>query len=228
MDLGIQGKTALIMGASQGLGMAIAERLAAEGANLVLSSRRLDALKEVATEITSKHDVKVTCDPVDLTDAETLAAFCDRIRNEHQPDMLLNNAGGPPPSPAIGVDQDVWKSSAQGLLFSLIQVTEAAVETMRSKNWGRIVTIGSSGVVQPIPNLAVSNTIRGAMAGFCKTLSAEVAKDGITVNMILPGKSDTKRVPTTMRRRGMCDGERPRSFCMCACTHTQFLPESHT
>jgi 3-oxoacyl-[acyl-carrier protein] reductase len=108
--------------------------------------------------------------------------------------MLLNNAGGPPPSPAIGVAQDVWKTSAQGLLFSLIQVTEAAVEGMRVKKWGRILAIGSSGVIQPIANLAVSNTIRGAMAGFCKTLAAEVAGDGITVNMILPGKIDTMRV----------------------------------
>ena len=194
MDLGIQGKTALIMGGSQGLGMAIAQKLAAEGANLVLSSRRLDALKEVAAEITAKHDVDVVCDPVDLTDPEALAAFCNRIRTDYTPDMLLNNAGGPPPSSALGVDQKVWKTSAQGLLFGLIQVTETAVESMRAKKWGRIVTIGSSGVVQPIPNLAVSNTIRGAMAGFCKTLSAEVAGDGITVNMILPGKIDTKRV----------------------------------
>ena len=194
MDLGIKGKTALVMGSSQGLGLAIAERLAAEGANLVLSARRIEALEEAAAEIGGKYGVTVTCDAVDLTDTDALAAFCNRIRNDYVPDMLLNNAGGPPPSPAIGVDQDVWKNSAQGLLFSQIQVTEAAVEGMRAKKWGRILTIGSSGVIQPIPNLAVSNTIRGAMAGFCKTLSAEVAGDGITVNMILPGKIDTKRV----------------------------------
>ena len=95
---------------------------------------------------------------------------------------------------SLGVEPEVWARSAQGLLFSLIQVTEAAVEGMRARKWGRILAIGSSGVVQPIPNLAISNTIRAAMAGFCKTLSAEVAGDGITVNMILPGKIDTMRV----------------------------------
>lgn len=194
MDLGIEGKTALIMGGSQGLGLAIAERLAAEGANLILSSRRADILEDVASEITANHGVSVQVDAVNLTDTNAVSAFCERVRKDYRPDMLLNNAGGPPPSPAIGVPQDVWAKSAQSLLFSLIQITEAAVESMRAQKWGRVLAIGSSGVVQPIPNLAVSNTIRGAMAGFCKTLSAEVAGDGITVNMILPGKIDTKRV----------------------------------
>jgi 3-oxoacyl-[acyl-carrier protein] reductase len=194
MDLGIKGKTALILGASHGLGRAIAEQLAAEGANLVISSRRLEALEAVAKELSGKYGVTVRCDAVDLTDTEALNGFCDRIRTEYKPDMLLNNAGGPPPSPSTGVAPAVWQTSAQGLLFSLIQVTEAALESMRERKWGRILAIGSSGVIQPIPNLAVSNTIRGAMAGFCKTLAAEVAGDGITVNMILPGKIDTARV----------------------------------
>ena len=194
MDLGIKGKTALIMGGSQGLGLAIAERLAAEGANLVLSSRRPEVLQEIAAKIEADHGVSVITDAVDLTDTAAVTAFCGRIRTDHKPDILLNNAGGPPPSPAIGVAPDVWAASAQSLLFSLIQVTEAAVEGMRARKWGRVLAIGSSGVIQPIPNLAVSNTIRGAMAGFCKTLSAEVAGEGVTVNMILPGKIDTKRV----------------------------------
>lgn len=194
MDLGISGKTALIMGGSQGLGLAIAERLAVEGANLILVSRRQDALDEVAARLRAETGVTVQTDAVDLTDTDAVAAFCDRVRTDYQPDILLNNAGGPPPSPALGVAPEAWVTSAQGLLFSLIQVTEAAVESMRARSWGRILTIASSGVVQPIPNLAISNTIRGAMVGFCKTLSAEVAKDGVTVNVILPGKIDTKRV----------------------------------
>lgn len=194
MDMGLKGKTALILGASQGLGNAIAEKLAAEGANLILASRRLETLEAIAKDMSAKYGVDVQCAAIDLSDSTQLDAFCERIRDEFKPDILLNNAGGPPPSPSTGVAQDVWKSAAQGLLFSLIQVTEAAVDVMRAKKWGRIVAIGSSGVVQPIPNLAVSNTIRGAMAGFCKTLSAEVAGDGITVNMVLPGKIDTARV----------------------------------
>ncbi len=194
MDLGIKGKTAFVLGASQGLGRAIAERLAAEGANLVLSARREDVLQELGAELTAKYGVSVQVAPSDLTDPDAVSALCVRIRDEFKPDILLNNAGGPPPSPSTGVAQELWKSSAQSLLFSIIQITEAALENMRVNKWGRILTIGSSGVLQPIPNLAVSNTIRGAMAGFSKTLAAEVAGDGITVNTILPGKIDTARV----------------------------------
>lgn len=194
MDLGLNGKCALVVGASQGLGRAIAERLAQEGANLVLASRSLDKLEELAKDLSGKHGIEAVAVAVDMSDAESVTGFCDRIRNEFKPDILLNNAGGPPPSPSTGIEQDVWKNAAQGLMFSVIQVTEAAVECMRAKKWGRVLTIGSSGVIQPIPNLAISNTVRGAIAGFSKTLSAEVAGDGITVNMILPGKIDTSRV----------------------------------
>ena len=207
MDLGLTGKTALILGASQGLGHAIATRLAEEGVDLVLCSRRLEVLEDVAKELSEKYGITVRCDAVDLGDTGAVEALCDRIRSDYKPDILLNNAGGPPPSPSLGVAPDVWKSSAQGLLFSLIQVTEAAVEAMAAKKWGRILTIGSSGVVQPIPNLAVSNTIRGAMAGFCKTLSAEVAGEGITVNIILPGKIDTARVGQLDTARASREGK---------------------
>lgn len=194
MDLGIKGKTALVIGASRGLGRAIAEKLAAEGANLVLASRNKVALQELADTLSKEHGVQVQVAAIDMTDAVSVSAFCDQIRTEFKPDILLNNAGGPPPSLSTGVAQDVWKSATQGLMFSVIQITGAAVEGMRERKWGRILTIGSSGVIQPIPNLAMSNTIRGAMVGFSKTLSAEVAGDGITVNMILPGKIDTLRV----------------------------------
>lgn len=194
MNLGIRGKTALVLGASQGLGRAIAEKLAAEGANVVLAARNAEKLEGLAADLAGQHGVTATPVSLDLSDAEAVTAFCERVRTEIKPDILLNNAGGPPPSPSLGVDADVWQRSAQTLLFSLFQITEAAVETMKARKWGRILAIGSSGVIQPIPNLAVSNTIRGAMAGFCKTLSNEVAGDGITVNMILPGKIDTDRV----------------------------------
>jgi 3-oxoacyl-[acyl-carrier protein] reductase len=194
MDLGIRGKTALILGASQGLGRAIAEKLAAEGANLLLTARSADKLEALAAQLANDHGINATPLALDLSDASAVEVFCQRIREELKPDILLNNAGGPPPSPSLGVAGDVWQRSAQTLLFSLFQITEAAVEGMKERNWGRILAIGSSGVIQPIPNLAVSNTIRGAMAGFCKTLSNEVAGNGITVNMILPGKIDTDRV----------------------------------
>lgn len=207
MDLGIKGKTALVMGASQGLGEAIAEKLAAEGANVILVARNAEVLEANAARLRADYGVEAQGVPVDLADAAATSAFAERVKTEFKPDMLVANAGGPPPSLSTGVDQEVWQRSAQLLLFSIIQITEAALIAMRERGWGRVLTIGSSGIVQPIPNLAVSNTIRGAVAGFCKTLSAEVAGDGITVNMILPGKIDTGRVGQLDAARGKREGK---------------------
>ena len=194
MDLGITGKTALVLGASQGIGRAIAETLAQEGADVVLVARDAGTLETIASDMARKHGVTATPCPVDLSDPQAVAAFCARVENEFKPDMLVNNAGGPPPSASTGVSDEVWHNSTQMMLFSIVRVTEAALPAMKERGWGRIVAVGSSGIVQPIPNLSVSNTIRGAVAGFCKSLSAEVAEDGITVNMVLPGKIDTARL----------------------------------
>ncbi|MCP4317259.1 MAG: SDR family oxidoreductase [Hyphomicrobiales bacterium] len=194
MDLGIAGKTALVLGASQGIGRAIAETLAEEGANLVLAARSGDLLGDIAASLSDKYGVEASPVAVDLSDPAAVEAFCTQISEVFKPDMLVNNAGGPPPSPSTGVATEVWQNSTQMMLFSIVRITEAALGAMKERGWGRIVAIGSSGVVQPIPNLAVSNTIRGAVAGFCKSLSAEVAGDGITVNMILPGKIETARL----------------------------------
>ncbi|NRA99536.1 MAG: SDR family oxidoreductase [Rhodobacteraceae bacterium] len=194
MDLGLKGKTALVLGASQGLGEAIATALAAEGSNVVLAARSEDKLTTLATTLSNTYGVTASTVAADLSDPAVAASLAERVRKEIKPDILIANAGGPPASPSTGVAPEVWQSSAQTLLFSIIQITEAAVEGMRANGWGRVLAIGSSGVIQPIPNLAVSNTIRGAVAGFCKTLAAEVAGDGVTVNMILPGKIDTGRV----------------------------------
>lgn len=201
MDLGIAGKTALVLGASQGLGAAIAAGLAAEGCNLVLAARSADKLEALAAQLSADHGVSVSARPADLSDPAAVTALAAEIKDTIQPDIFVANAGGPPPTPATGASQEVWQASAQSLLFAIVELTTAAVKAMEPKGWGRVLAIGSSGVVQPIPNLAVSNTIRGAVAGFCKTLAAEVAQHGITVNMVLPGKIDTSRV-------GQLDGAR--------------------
>ncbi len=193
MDLGIKGKTALVLGASQGLGAGIAAALAAEGCNLIIGSRNETALGTMADDLRSRDGVEVATYAIDLTDSGAVAGLCERIRNEYSVDILLNNAGGPPPSISTGVSDEVWRNAIQGLMLSVIRVTEATVVGMRQRKWGRILTVASSGVVQPIPNLAVSNTVRSAIVGFSKTLSREVAADGVTVNLIIPGKIATAR-----------------------------------
>ncbi len=193
MDLGIKGKTALVLGASQGLGRAIAMGLAAEGVNIAVVARRAEKLEALKAEAEALG-VSVTTHVVDLSDRASVDAFAEVVKDEIKPDIMLSNAGGPPPSMALGVAPEVWRASTETMLFSIITLTEAALVSMRERGWGRIVAIGSSGIVQPIPTLAVSNTVRGAVAGYYKSLSNQIAKDGVTVNMVLPGRVHTERI----------------------------------
>ncbi|MEK9679416.1 MAG: SDR family oxidoreductase [Rhodospirillaceae bacterium] len=193
MDLGIKGKTALVLGASQGMGAGIARVLAENGANVIVGARRADKLADLVSELEG-HGVKAEAYPIDLSDKASVDQLCAMITDDWQIDMLLNNAGGPPPSPSTGVADEVWAASIQALLMSTIRITEAALHGMKERKWGRVLTIASSGVKQPIDNLGVSNTVRGAVAGFTKSLSNEVAQHGVTVNMILPGRIETERL----------------------------------
>ena len=193
MDLGIKGKTAFVLGASQGIGAAIATRLAAEGTNVILASRNMEKLSALADKLKADHGVDAQAYGIDMTDGLAVAEMCEKIRSDFKPDILLNNAGGPPPGTATGVSDDVWGDAIQSLLMSLIRVSEAALVAMQDRGWGRILTVASSGIIQPIPNLPVSNTVRSAFVGFSKSLSNQVAKDGITVNVIVPGRTDTDR-----------------------------------
>ncbi|MFP6736710.1 MAG: SDR family oxidoreductase [Rhodospirillales bacterium] len=194
MDLGIRGKKALVLGASQGMGAAIARALAREGCDLVLGARGEEALTELAAALKSEHGVSAETYAIDLSDADAVEKLCAHIGNHMQPEILLNNTGGPPPSGAIGVATDVWQRAFQSLFLSTVRITEAAVVGMRARGWGRVLTIASSGVQQPIPNLAVSNSLRPSVIGFSKSLSNEVASDGVTVNVILPGRIATNRM----------------------------------
>lgn len=193
MDLGLTGKRALVMGASRGIGRGIARILAAEGCELVTAARNIDRLEEDAEALRSEHGVAVTARHLDLSDQASVDALAEFLAAEGV-DIVINNSGGPPPSGALGVSKDLWRSHFESMVLGLITLTEAAVGPMRAKGWGRILTIASSGVVQPIPTLGVSNTLRSSLVAFSKTLAGEVAADGVTANVILPGRIDTERV----------------------------------
>jgi len=207
MDLGIKGKTALVLGASQGMGAAIARGLGEEGCNVIVGARNADKIEALAAEIRENSGVEAEPYAIDLSDQDAVATLCGKIENDWDIDILLNNTGGPPPSGSLGVSDEVWEKSVQSLLLTTIRLSESAVKGMAERGWGRILTVASSGVIQPIPNLAVSNTVRSAVVGFTKSLSNEVAKDGITVNMILPGRVNTERLSNmnvvNAERRGM-------------------------
>jgi len=175
MDFMISGKTALVLGASRGLGAAIAKGLTAEGVKVFAAARNVSAMEETESFIPVS---------VDLSDAASVAALITTIKAAGGVDILVNNSGGPKAGPAVGQSKDSWTSAFESMATSIFAVTDAMLEGMIDRKWGRIITIGSSGVVQPIPNLALSNGVRAAVSG-CH---------GITVNMILPGRIDTDRV----------------------------------
>lgn len=185
MDFQISGKTALVLGASRGLGAAIAKGLAAEGVKVFAAARNVDKIEASSTMVPVA---------VDLSDKASVARLIETIKAEGGVDILVNNSGGPKAGPAIGQSSENWSSAFDMMATSIFAITDAMLEGMIARKWGRIITIGSSGVVQPIANLALSNGVRAAVAGWSKTLASEVGKHGITVNMILPGRIDTDRV----------------------------------
>lgn len=193
MDFGIANKRALVLGASGGLGAACAAALLAEGAVVYAVARRREKLDEIASgfgpERERYHPVSL-----DLTDAAGLEALAERLNAEGGIDILVNNTGGPPPGGAHGQSTEAWQKAFATLAEPVFRLTDLLLPKMIEKQWGRIITIGSSGIEQPIPNLALSNSVRAAVAGWSKTLAGEVARHGVTVNMLLPGRIATERV----------------------------------
>lgn len=194
MDLGIVGKCALVFGAGGGLGGAIAQSLAAEGARVVVADidgaaagRTVEAIAANAGQARA-----VAWDIGDLSVlperlAEVKAAFGGV-------DILVNNTGGPPPTLAHGQPPEVWSRHFDSMVRSVIAVTDAVLPGMKARGWGRVVTSTSSGVVAPIANLGISNALRLALVGWSKTLAREVGRDGITANIVLPGRIATGRI----------------------------------
>jgi 3-oxoacyl-[acyl-carrier protein] reductase len=190
MDFGLSGRTAVVAASTGGLGRAIAEGLAREGANLVVSGRRAERAVEVANSLPNALGIGV-----DLTDANGPDRLCDAAEDAFgQVDILVLNSGGPPPGAAADTDPADLETAARLLLLPHQRLIKRLLPGMRRRGWGRIVAVGSSGIQQPIPNLALSNAMRGALAGLLKTLAAEVAADGVTVNLVLPGRIATERL----------------------------------
>ena len=193
MDLGLANRTALVLGASSGLGLAIAKSLAAEGAKVVLSARPTDRLNQALSDLKEQAGAMATSLPIDLHNQNEMASAEDAVR-ELSADILVCNSGGPPPGGAIDSDLAKWRQEFDAMLLNQIRCIRATLPNMLYKKWGRILVIGSSGVVAPIPNLAISNSLRSALVSFAKTLAAEVAASGVTVNTIVPGRIATGRV----------------------------------
>ena len=194
MDLQLKGKTALILGGSKGLGRGVADALAAEGVSVAIVARGKDALDRAISEIASRG-AKAIGFAADLANWPTIEAAANGARQQLGPiDILLNNSGGPPPSGVAGVSAKVWDDQFNAMVLPLFRLTDLLLGDMRSRKWGRIINIASTSVVEPIMAIGVSNTLRSAVIGWAKTLATEVARDGITVNTLLPGAILTDRI----------------------------------
>lgn len=194
MDLGLSNRKALVLGASRGLGGAIARALAEEGATVTAAARSGPAPYEWMADLPA--DVRARVKPVhmDVSDLATVDAVADALLAEGGVDILVNNSGGPPPADAMEAKRADWLAQFEAMAVNLFHVTQKLLPPMIERKWGRIITVASSGVEQPIPRLVLSNGIRNAIVGWSKTLSNEVAAHGVTVNMVLPGRIDTARL----------------------------------
>lgn len=193
MDLGIAGRTALVFGASGGLGGAIAVRLAEEGVNVAAAGRSADALSATVSQVETAG-AKAMPLIWDLGELERIEPNIAEVERTLGPiDILVNNTGGPPPTRVAGQDAGAWRNSFESMVLAVIAVTDRVLPGMQERGWGRILTSTSSGALAPIPNLGISNTLRASLHAWSKTLADEVGRDGVTSNVIVPGRIATGR-----------------------------------
>lgn len=191
MDLGIDERVALVMGASKGIGRAIAAALAAEGANVAMASRSADRIEAAASEIEG-DTLPLVADSEDL---ERMSALPAEVADRLGPvDILVANTGGPPPGGTQDNPREEWESAYRTLVLAPKALVDAVLPGMRERGWGRIANVASSSIREPIPYLALSNIHRMATAGYFKTLASEVAADGVTVNTVATGRFATDRL----------------------------------
>jgi 3-oxoacyl-[acyl-carrier protein] reductase len=191
MDLGIEGKVALVTAASKGLGRGCALALSREGAKVVLCARDPQTLERTASELPNEH----LAIAADVTDPEAPARLVDAARGRFGSiDILVANAGGPPQAEALEVTDEGIREAVEANLLTSIRLVREAVPHMRAAGWGRIVLIASSAIKQPIPTLAYSNAARTGLWAWAKTAAQDLAPDGITLNLLAPGLHATDRV----------------------------------
>lgn len=203
MDLGLDGRVCLILGAAGGLGGAVATAFAVEGARVALAdinTSGLDATAEQVSSVGNPHE-PMTLD-WDLLDLDEPERNIRKIEDSWGPvEVLVNITGGPPPSPITGLGANVWSDAFRSMVLPVLATTDRVLPGMRQAGWGRVITSTSSGVVAPIPGLGISNALRSTLMGWSKTLSSEEAPYGITVNTVVPGRISTSRVTSLDEQR---------------------------
>jgi 3-oxoacyl-[acyl-carrier protein] reductase len=215
MDLGLGNKVALVAAASRGLGAAIARELAAEGARLVICARGSEALNATAAAISAETGAETHAVVADVSTAAGVAEVTGHALSRFgRVDILVTNAGGPPAGTFDAHGWEQWQRAVDLTLRSAVELTRGVLPGMRERRWGRIVNVTSIAAKQPVDNLMLSNSIRAAVTGFARTLANEVARDGITVNNILPGYTRTERVESLADSTAKKEGIEPRDVLL--------------
>jgi len=195
MDLGLNGRVAVVAAASKGLGRAVAEELSREGAHVAICARTPGTLAETAAQITKSTGREVFHQALDVTDSTAVAAFVAVVEARFgRTDICVTNSGGPPSNLFKNTPPEAWRAALDQLLMSTIYFARETLPRMQKNKWGRLITITSSAVKQPVDGLLLSNSVRAAVAGLARTLANEYAADGITVNNVCPGYTRTARL----------------------------------
>jgi 3-oxoacyl-[acyl-carrier protein] reductase len=195
VDLGLAGKVALVGASSKGLGKASALSLAREGARVTICARSVDALEAAATEIRAETGAEVLAVPADLSSADGISSVVGAtVEHFGGLDVLVTNSGGPAIGKFADFTDDDWRQAFEVVTLNFVRFVRAAVPYMQRNQWGRIVGIQSSSVKQPVPNIDLSNGTRPGIAGLMKALMPDLARDGITINLVLPGSFLTDRI----------------------------------
>lgn len=207
MDLGLKDRVALVTGASTGLGKAIAERLAREGAHVVVNARSADTLAETARRIGAETGRRIMPVAGDVAGPDFCREIVEKtVSGLGRLDILVANAGGPPPGGVDDFEPSAYRDALEMNLMSTVQLTLAALPAMRENRWGRIVALTSVSVKQPIRGLLLSNTARPGVVGFIKTISQDLAPEGILCNVVAPGYIHTARVESLLAARAEASG----------------------
>lgn len=202
MDLGLKDRSVIVAASSEGIARAAAEKFAAEGAKVAMCSRDAAKLKSAADGIRSRYAGEVLAEAVDVTDAAAVQQFVTHVaRSFGSVDVCVTNAGGPPPKMFLATTADEWRRAVELNFMSTVHFAHAVLPGMQQQHWGRLVTITSVSVRQPVADLVYSNAVRAGAMGLVKSLSNEFGKDGITVNNVAPGYTATSRLKQLASKR---------------------------
>jgi 3-oxoacyl-[acyl-carrier protein] reductase len=207
MDLGLKGRGVIVAASSQGIGLATAEAFAREGAQVAMCARNESNLRQAAEKIRSETGAEVFAEAVDVTDASRVQPFVDSVAKTFgRIDVCVTNAGGPPAKNFLSISPDEWRKAVDLNFLSVVHLAKAVIPYMQRHRWGRIVTITSVTVKQPVAELIMSNAVRAAVVGLVKSLSNEFGKDGILVNNVAPGYTATERLQELAGVRALAAG----------------------